>query len=402
MNKQIDYRPTIRACYTANVIQAVVINLTPLLFLLLREQFGLRYSQFGLLTLVNFCTQVAADIGFSRPVEKHGFRPYILLSHVLCAAGFGLFALTPTLFPGNEFFGFLIATVLFSGSGGLMELLLSPIIAGIPSENSAKSMSLLHSVYAWGKLGCIILTTAAILAGISWNQIVLLWTILPVVSIFPFFRVPLPAKIPEHEKMPSRKMLLHPVFLLSFGAIAFGAASEVTISQWTATYLQNGLGIPRIWANLLGMGGFALMLGLGRTLHGLWGHKVSLSRLLILSCMGAMVCYLTISVSPFPVIGLLGCAGAGFCVSILWPGTLSLASSHLPKAGASMFALLAAGGDIGGSVGPWLVGTITDFAIGNGAADTRALRLAMFCAAAFPFLALCFQRLLRSFRHRDV
>ena len=396
MKNRIDYRPTIRACYASNVIQAVVINLTPLLFLILREQFALTYSQFGTLTLVNFCTQVAADIGFSQPVQKHGFRPFLLLTHVLCSVGFFLFALTPWIFPGHEFVGFLTATILFAGAGGLLELLLSPIIAAIPSENSAKAMSLLHSVYAWGKLGCIILTTAAIFLGIPWYIIVLLWAILPVVNFFPFLRVPMPDKVSEHERMPSGKMLLHPMFLLSFCAIAFGGASEVTISQWTTTYLQNGLGIDRILANLLGMGSFALMLGLGRTLHGIWGHKIELSRLLVLSCIGAAGCYLMVALSPWPVLGILGCAGAGFCVSILWPGTLSLASSCLPKAGTAMFALLAAGGDIGGSCGPWLVGNVADGAIATGASDSTGLRIAMLCAAAFPVITLIFQRLLKS------
>lgn len=392
MKKVIDYRPTVRACYASNVIQAVVINLTPLLFLILKDQFGLSYAQFGTLTLANFCTQVAADVGFARGVEKHGFRPYLLLSHSLCAAGFLLFALAPKLFPENTFAGFLLGTILFAGSGGLMELLLSPIIAGIPSENSAKSMSLLHSVYAWGKLGCIILTTAAIFAGISWKTIVLLWALLPVLTVFPYFRVPLPDKVPEHERMPSGKMLLHPLFLLSFFAIVFGGASEVTISQWTTTYLQMGLGIPRVWANLLGMGGFALMLGLGRTAHGIWGHKIPLSRLLTFSCLCACGCYLTIALAPHPIVGILGCVVAGFCVSILWPGTITLAHTCLPKAGASMFALLAAGGDIGGSSGPWLVGNIADGAIARGAADSQALRIAMVCAAVFPFAALLFHK----------
>ena len=401
MTNKTDYRPTVRACYGSNVIQAVVINLTPLLFLILKNQFDLTYSQFGMLTLANFCTQVAADVGFARGVEKHGFRPYLLVSHVLCTAGFLLFALAPDIFPEEPFAGFLLGTILFSGSGGLMELLLSPIIAAIPSENSAKSMSLLHSVYAWGKLGCIILTTLAVMAGLGWKTIVILWTLLPVAGIFPYFRVPMPDKIPEHQRMPSGKMLLHPMFVMCFFAIVLGGASEVTISQWTTTYLQMGLGIPRIWANLLGMGGFALMLGIGRTVHGIWGHKIPLPLLLAVGCLCACGCYLTIALAPHPALGILGCIGAGFCVSILWPGTVTLAHGYLPTAGASMFALLAAGGDIGGSAGPWLVGNIADTAIARGLTDPQALRVAMACAAAFPFAAFLIHNRMKHMARRE-
>lgn len=384
-------RKTARACYAADVIQAIVINITPIVFVYLRQDYGLRYSQFGTLVLANFTTQVAVDLLFSRPVDRCGYRPFVVGAHLLCSLGFFLFALTPAILPGREFAGFLLSTMLFAGAGGLFELLLSPIIDALPSENKAREMSLLHSMYAWGKLGCILLTTLALFAGISWRAIFLFCAALPLLNAAFFAKVPLPDTHRGPEKLSSGKMLRSSAFLLAFAAILFSGAAETTISQWSSTLLQDGLGLPKFWGDLLGVGGFSLMLGLGRLLHGLYGGRFALPRLLVWGSLCAAVCYLLIGTAPFPWIGAAACALSGLCLSIAWPGTLSTASRSLPNAGTALFALLAAAGDIGGSLGPWLTGNMIDWQIALGAGAAVSLKHAALFAGCFPLAAAFFQ-----------
>lgn len=385
------YRSTVWACYRADIIQAVVINLTPLLFVYLKSLYGLSYSQFGTLVLVNFATQVVVDIAFAKPVDKYGYRPFVVAAHLMCAGGFLFFALTPWILPGREYVGFLIGTAVFAGAGGLFELLLSPIVDALPSENKAREMSLLHSMYAIGKLGCIILTTLALLLGAPWYVIVLVYAMLPLLNAIPFLKVPLVQKNKEGEALSSKKMILSPAFLLALAAILFSGAAECTMSQWSSTFMQEGLGLPKVWGDLLGVGGFALMLGAGRLIHGLYGYRFDLNKLLILGSLLAAGCYMLIGLTPVPWVGALACAMAGFFLSIAWPGTLSTASASLPKAGTALFALLAAGGDMGGSIGPWLVGKLTDAQILWGLGSIESLRNAALLAALLPITAAFFQ-----------
>ncbi|MDO5401094.1 MAG: MFS transporter [Eubacteriales bacterium] len=386
-----EYRKTAYACYLADMIQAVVINLTPLLFVLLKDAYGLRYSQFGTLVFVNFATQVLVDIGCSKPVDRYGYRPFVVAAHFLCGGGLCFFALTPWLLPGREFAGFLIGTVIFAGAGGLFELLLSPIVDALPSENKAREMSLLHSMYAVGKLGCIILTTLALVLGLSWQSIVLTYAALPFLNALFFFKVPLVRKCKREEVTSSGKMLMSPTFLLALAAILFSGGAECTMSQWSSTFMQEGLDLPKAWGDLLGVGGFALMLGLGRLVHGLYGYRFDLSRLLVLGSCLAVCSYLVAAVAPVPWMGAAACALTGFFVSISWPGTLSMASASLPKAGTALFALLAAGGDMGGSIGPWIVGKAADMQILHGVSSERSLKNAIFLAALLPLTAAFFQ-----------
>lgn len=393
--KAPNYQSTVRACYVADVVQAVLTNLTPLLFLILKDDFGLSYSQFGLLTLINFCTQVTVDIAFSKAVDKHGFRPFILMADGLCALGLTVFAVSPWVFAPNPFAGFVIGTVLFAGAGGLLELLLSPIVDALPAENSAKAMSILHSMYAWGQLLCVVVTTLLVFAGVKWYVIMLLWTLLPLCNLFSFIKAPLRRKVAPDQVMKIGALIRKPLFLLAFFAIAFGGATELVIAQWTSAYMQNGLGVPKLTGDLLGMGGFALMLGLGRLLHGMYGERFSLQKLMIGGCLGCVVCYLMIALSPLPWVGILGCVGVGFLCSLLWPGTLTLTSERIPTGGASMFALLAAGGDVGGSMGPWMIGLVADARIAGGATDMTALRFAVLCAVLVPLGGLLCQTALK-------
>lgn len=394
------YKSTVIACYIGNFTQAIVVNLTPILFIPLREEFGLSYTQFGSLVLINFITQVLVDIAFSKAVDKYSFRPFTVVAHVLCVVGFLLFLGTPFLFPNHIFVGFLIATLIFSGSGGLLELLLSPIVDAIPTAEKDKAMAMLHSFYAWGQVVVVVITTLCLFFSVDWKLIVLGWILVPAVNIFLFSKVPLAKKLSDSQPMKIRHLLRTPIFFLAFFAIAAGGAAEVTMAQWTSSFMQQGLQLPKLVGDMLGMCGFAITLGIGRLIYGIFGSRLNLTRVLICGSFGAVICYTTVALSPWPWLSVCACVLTGICVSLLWPGTLVVASGKLPAAGASLFALLAAGGDIGASVGPWLTGVITDFSIVHFSSpwlspEQLGLRIGILCAAAFPLCAMIFHILLK-------
>ena len=405
MKHSLSHRATIKACYLGNIVQAASINLTPILYVPLREQFGLSYTQFGTLVLVNFVTQVLCDIAFSKPVDKYGFRPFVVTGHFLCVAGFALFALTPVLFPQNIFLGFLLSTVVFSGSGGLLELLLSPIVDAVPSDAKEKAMSLLHSFYAWGQIAVVLITTLFLFAfgSSSWPVIVLLWALLPLFNAFYFLCVPLDKKLSEDKVMKIRRLIRNPIFILAFVATILGGASEAVMAQWSSAFLENGAGLPKVLGDTLGMCGFALMLGIGRLIYGIYGDRLNIHKIMISGSLLTVFCYLAVALSPWGWLSIAACSLCGIGISLLWPGTLVASSKCLPLAGASMFALLAAGGDIGSSLGPWFTGVMTDAAstfIPAKALETLGLtaeqfglRFGIFCAAVIPLSCFLLQLL---------
>lgn len=394
------YKSTVAACYIGNFIQAIVINVTPILFIPLREQYGLSYTHFGLLVVVNFASQVLADVLFSKAVDKYGFRPFILMAHILCILGFLLFAITPVVFSDWIFAGFTAATIMFAASGGLLELLLSPIIHMLPGEQKEQAMALLHSFYCWGQIVVVSLTTVALFLHVPWWMILCGWTVVPVINFFMFLRVPICQKSAD-EILPIRALFCTKVFWISLGAIVFGAASEVTLSQYISTFLDQGLGLEKVWGDMLGVCGFAMAMGIGRTILGTYGNRVDLTKYMMMCSAGAAVCYCVTAVSFSPVISVISCVMSGLFVSILWPGTLVAASQQLPSAGASMFALLAAGGDIGASLGAGMTGRVVDILMSRSIPEQMALKIAIAGAAVFPVGAVVFHLLLRRLRHKN-
>ena len=403
----LSYRSTAYACYTGNFVQAIVTNITPILFIPLREQFGLSFQQLGLLVLVNFVTQVTVDLLFSGAADRYGFRPFLVAAPVLTMAGFLLFAFSPQLFD-DPYIGFLVATIVFSGAGGLLELLLSPVVNAIPTAAKATTMSILHSFYSWGQVAVVLITTLALfLAGRDqWPWIVLGWSILPLVNLFQFLTVPLAPPVQEEQRQGMRMLLFKPFVLVSVLAISLGAASEVIVSQWASAFLEDGLRLPKLMGDMAGLALFAVMMGIGRLVYGLRGAALNVHRALIWGAAGATVCYLVLALSPFAPVSLLACALCGLAVSLLWPGTLVIASAQYPLAGAWLFAILAAGGDIGAAFGPWLVGFIADrsqdvswlhtVAVQTGLEPEQlGLRAGLLFAALFPAGTFFCQRWLR-------
>lgn len=405
------YRRTMAACCCAYLTQAAVVCLPPLLFMPLRSQYGLSYTMLGALIFVNFVTQVLCDLLFSRRLDRHGCRPFVLCASVLVAAGFCCYVLTPVILPGNVCMGLFCSTVIFSGAGGLLEITLSPIIDRITAEAKGAAMSFLHSFYAWGQVLVVAVTTVllSVLGNAAWRFILLGWIFLPAVTFILFTGVPLAPPPPAEHAQRMRPLFADAYFRTAMLAIAFGSAAELCVAQWSSSFMERGVGLPKLAGDLLGTGFFALMLGIGRLLYGLFGAKLRLSRVLAGSCLIAAVCYLTLAFCHTPAAAIAACGLTGLSTSLLWPGTLVLAGERYPMAGAWMFAILSCAGDIGGSAGPWLIGILADAAQHvpmpqwfAASAEQSGFRLSVLAGTIFPLAAcFCYLRMSRSSRKKD-
>jgi len=348
------------ACYTTNITMSIVGNLSPLLFLTFRELYGITYSLLGLLVVINFFTQLLIDLIFSFFSHKFNIPLAVKATPAIAMVGLILFSLAPNLFPNNVYIGLIIGTIIYSAASGFAEVLISPVIAAIPAENPDHEMSKLHSIYAWGVVGVVTVSTIFLLIFKSqnWQWLPIIFSIVPLFSFILFLGASLP-KLETPEKVSGALSLLkNRGIWLCVAAIFLGGAAECTMAQWSSSYLEKALGLEKVWGDIFGVAFFALTLGIGRTLYSKIGKNAS--RALLLGGIGATVCYLVAAVSPFAIVGLIACALTGFCVSMLWPGSLIVASDKFPNGGVFIYAMMAAGGDLGASVGPQLVGIITD------------------------------------------
>ena len=393
------YRRLKFACYSGNTSMSVVGNLSPLLFLTFRELYGISYSLLGLLVLINFCTQLGIDLIFSFFSHKFNIQKTVRLMPILTVIGLFIFALWPYFFPQTAYVGLVAGTVLFSVSSGLGEVLISPIIAAIPAEDPDREMSKLHSVYAWGVVGVVLFSTLFLLlfGKESWHWLALLLALIPITSAILYATSEIPTMETPEKTSGALHLLKNKGLWLCVIAIFLGGSAECTMAQWCSGYLEQALGIPKVWGDIFGVALFAVMLGTGRTLYAKIGKNIT--KVLLACTIGSTLCYLTAAISPLPMIGLLACALTGLCTSMLWPGNLIVASDRVPPGGVFVFALMAAGGDFGASVGPQLVGVVTDAAIENpallGLAESLSLspeqlgmKLGMLVGMLFPLLAI--------------
>ncbi len=352
------------ACYTASLTMSAVTNLSPVLFLTFRSLYGISYSLLGLLVLINFCTQLGIDLVFSFFSHKFNIAKTVRTMPILAAVGLLIYAILPLLFPQAVFWGLALGTVIFSASSGLGEVLISPVIATIPAKDPDREMSKLHSVYAWGVVGVIIVCTAFLLVfgSANWQWLAILFALLPLSSAWLYAGAEIPAMETPARTSGALHLMKNKGLLLILLAIFLGGASECTMAQWCSGYLERALGIPKVWGDLFGVALFSVMLGLGRSLYAKMGKNIN--RVLIWGTTGAAACYLITAISGSPILGLLACAFTGFCTSMLWPGNLIVATERFPDGGVFVYALMAAGGDLGASVGPQLVGVVADTAMG--------------------------------------
>lgn len=358
------YQNTMYACFVGYIVQAVVNNFVPLLFLTFESSYGIPLSQITMLITFNFGIQLLVDLLSAKFVDKIGYRVSIVMAHIFAALGLAGLVVLPDLLP-NAFAGLLIAVVIYAIGGGLIEVLISPIMESCPSENKEKAMSLLHSFYCWGHVGVVLLSTFFFwFFGIAnWKILALLWVIIPVCNGILFCKVPIAPLIEEGETgMSLRELCKNRIFWILMLMMMCAGASEQAVSQWASTFAEQGLGVSKTIGDLAGPMSFAILMGSARAFYGKFGDRIDLDKFMQASSLLCIVSYLCISLSPSPLFSLIGCSLCGLSVGIMWPGTFSKASAALRNGGTAMFALLALAGDVGCSGGPTLVGFVTGLA----------------------------------------
>lgn len=396
--KSKNFKKTKYTCYFANIAMAASFSLPPLLFVTFREMYGISYTLLGTLVLTNFCTQLIVDLIFTFFTKYFNIHKTIRVMPLLTSAGMLIYALVPTFFPDQAYVGLVIGTVVFSIAAGLSEVLLSPLVAALPSDNPDRDMSKLHSLYAYGVLTVVTVSTLFLrfFGTHNWMYLTLFWAFLPLIVSALFFTSPLPdMDLTQTEGGEKRKWGFG--MLLCVLCIFLGSAAENTMTNWISGYLEKALHLPKTVGDILGLALFAVLLGLGRTLYAKYGKNIT--KVLLVSMAGAAVCYLTAGLSPNAVLSLIACVLTGMCTSMLWPGTLILMEEKFPGPGVAAYALMAAGGDFGASVAPQAMGIVVDkVAVSAFAAemstrfgmtpDEVGMKVAMLCTAVFPALGV--------------
>lgn len=394
-----NYKRVKLACYTTNICMAAIGSLPPLLFLTFRDLYGTPFSLLGTLVFVSFGTQLVIDLIFSFFSHKFNIPLTVKLTPLLAVVGLTLYALWPLLFPSSAYIGLVIGTLIFSASCGLSEVLISPAVAAIPSDNPEREMSKLHSIFAWGCVAVIPVSTAylALFGGHHWHYLALFFVLIPLTAFVLFTGATMPAMETPKQLSNTFQLMKNKQLWVCVFLIFLGGSSECTMSQWCSGYLENALAIPKIWGDIFGAALFAVALGIGRSLYAKIGKNIT--RALFWGAVGATACYLIAAVVDFPIIGLFACAFTGFCASMMWPGSLIVAANRFPVGGVLIYAMMAAGGDLGASVGPQLVGIVTDtvaavpamndLAVSMGLAPAQlGMKLGMLVGMLFPLCAI--------------
>ncbi|MBP3477457.1 MAG: MFS transporter [Lachnospiraceae bacterium] len=377
------YNKTLIACFTGYVVQAIVNNFVPLLFLTFHSTYGIPMTQITLLITFNFGLQLLVDLLSVTFVDKIGYRASMIIAHICAAVGFVLLTTLPDAC-GNAFVGLLIAVTVYAVGGGLLEVLVSPVVEACPTKNKEKAMSMLHSFYCWGHVAVVLISTIFFkLFGIeNWKIMALIWAIVPFVNMIVFTRVPIASLIEEGETgMTIGELCRKKIFWVLMLMMVCAGASEQAVSQWASTFAESGLGVSKTMGDLAGPMLFAVLMGSARAFYGKYGDKIDLDKFMTGSSLLCIVSYLCISLVPNPVIGFAGCALCGLSVGIMWPGSFSKATASLPRGGTAMFALLALAGDVGCSGGPTVVGMV------SGAVNDN-LKMGILAGMVFPVLLL--------------
>lgn len=388
--KRLSYRFSLGAAFLVYVVQATVNTYLPLLFVIFQSNYGIPLSRITLLITINFSVQLLVDLLSVGFIDKIGYRAGAIIAQYFCVAGFILLAVLPDILP--PLIGLMIGVTFYAVGGGLLEVIVSPIVEACPTKNKPQIMSILHSFYCWGYLAvsCLSALFFAFFGAEHWKILTLLWTIVPLIDLLLFLVVPIytlnevaltdvPVKSAQSEKKSS--LFSYAAFWIFFLMMLCAGASEHSISQWASAFTETSLGLDKSVCDLLGPALFAALMGLSRLLYGLFGQKISPLRAMTFSSVLCILAYLLLSLchSPFPI--LIGMGLSGFSIGILWPCTFSLASDRLKGFGTKIFAFLALAGDLGCSLGPTAAGTVAEIA-GN------SLSLGILAATIFPLLLL--------------
>lgn len=378
-----NYNHTLYACYTGYITQAIVNNFAPLLFLTFQSEFNLTLDMVAMLVTVNFGTQLVVDYLSARLVDKIGYRPCIIAAHLLSALGLIGLAVLPGLVPG-AYAGLIAAVVLYAIGGGIIEVLISPIVEACPTERKEAAMSLLHSFYCWGHLFVVIASTVFFqLAGIgSWRVMACIWAIVPLLNAIYFTQVPINTLAGgESGGMSMGQLARSGMFWLLMLLMMCAGASEQAMSQWASAFAESGLKVTKTMGDLLGPCMFAITMGAARVIYSRVADRLPVAPAMTICGGLCIVSYLMAGLSASPAMGLIGCALCGFSVGVMWPGAFSTGVKALPAGGTAMFAFMALAGDLGCSSGPTLVGLV------SGAAGDD-LRAGFMAALAFPIVLI--------------
>lgn len=376
----MNYKHTIYASYVGYITQAVVNNFTPLLFLTLTATYGFSLEKITLLTTVNFFVQLLVDLLSVRAIDRIGYRPAIVSAHIFAAVGLAGLAVFPRIFP-DAYAGILTSVILYAIGGGIIEVLISPIVEACPTKKKEAAMSLLHSFYCWGQVFLVLMSTLffAVFGIENWRVLACIWALVPLMNTAYFMLVPIYPIVEEHEKLSLRVLFGKRVFWLLMVIMVCAGASELAMSQWASAFAESALGISKTVGDLAGPCAFGVFMGIARALYGKFSERIPLKSFMLICAVLCILCYAAAALSANPAAGLAGCAVCGFSVGIFWPGTFSIAAKQIPGGGTALYALLALAGDVGCSGGPTVVGMVANAAGG-------ALRTGLLVAVVFPIV----------------
>ncbi len=375
------YSKTINCCLVGYVVQAIINNYAPLLFVTFNRDFGVSLEKISLIITINFAVQIAADLISSKCIDRIGYRAAVVTAHFFSFAGMLLLAVLPNVM--DPYIGLVIATVVCALGGGLIEVIISPIVEACPSDNKAAHMSLLHSFYCWGHVAVVLISTLffATAGTDKWYILAAAWSLLPLVNGIAFCYVPILTLTEKGKSTPLMQLMKTKTFWAFIVIMVCAGACELSVSQWASAFAEAGLGVSKTAGDLAGPMAFAVLMGGARILYSRLGNRIRIEKYLVFCSALCLFSYLMIALSPFKILSLVGCGICGFAVGVMWPGSYSMAAAKMPSGGAAMFAMLAFAGDTGCAVGPGLVGAVSERFSGD-------LKAGILSVAFFPLIML--------------
>ncbi len=382
MKKMNNYNQTLYACYLGYITQAIVNNFAPLLFLTFQRSYGIALDRIAFLVTFNFGVQLCVDFLAAKRVDQIGYRRCIVTAHLFAAAGLIGMGVLPEILP-DPYLGLLISITCYAIGGGLIEVLVSPIVEACPTQRKEAAMSLLHSFYCWGHVFVVTISTLYfVLIGVEyWKYLAFAWAVLPLANAVFFSKVPIDVLVEKSEGLSIGQLVRQGSFWILVLLMVCAGASEQGMSQWASVFAEAGLHVSKTVGDLLGPCMFATLMGLARVLFSRLSERIDLKKYMVISSVLCIGSYLAASLLQNPLLALAGCGICGFSVGVMWPGTFSIASLSCPKGGTAMFALLALAGDLGCASGPTVVGMVSEHLGGD-------LKKGILAAVIFPLLLI--------------
>ncbi len=373
----VSYKRTKIACFIGFVVQAIINNFLPLLFIIFNTKYSLNYEELGRLLFINFFIQLIVDMLTPAVVKHIGYRGASILCHGLAALGLCMLGILPALFPQYIYTCLVASIIVYASGSGIIEVCMSPMVALLPGDKKGADMVFTHSFYCWGQAFTVLVSTLLLflLGQSKWHLVPIIWAVIPFLNMLNFMRVPI-IEQPDEPATKTAKTLFKSRDFWGFTIIMICAgASEITMAEWASLFTQQTLGISKTIGDLLGPCAFAICMGSGRVFFGILDGKFNPKTALIINNILCFSCYAGVALLNIPALSLIACALCGFSVSLSWPGTYSMAAKRFSTGGTLMFSLLALCGDFGCSIGPWLMGIV---------ANATTLHTGFLVSAVFP------------------